>query len=249
MRDKSPQNLAIIFTLFCFLLLSQPQIIHATEPQDEIRIQSENTYVYDVFVPIDRNSDPTIKSITLSLPSYLREGYVGDSTACKNDDEKKSIVCVNPGIPTALHFRWDTRDVMEKKYCKEVVGEKQTSQPWVGRYVFKRTDTFPWTRKVLIDDLHIDDGSLTDTYADLTTKSAYAVLWSFGSLTGERADAVQFGGDTTDKLFLGTLESIKGNPVTLYIINRQKHTVNVSSTKLVTCSVADITTESFDQLV
>ena len=222
------------------------QIIYATEPQSAIRIQSDNRYIYDVFVPIDRNNDSTIKSIILSLPSYLREGYVGDTTACKKDDDKESIVCAKPGIPTELHFRWDTHAIMESRYCEEVIGVRQNSKPWVGRYVFKRMDTLPWTRGVLIHDLHVDDGSLTDTYADLTTKSGYVVLWTFGSSVGSN---VEFGGNTVSEPFLGTLESIKGNPMTLYIVDHNKHTVNIASVKIIACSVADITTESFDQLV
>ena len=229
----------------CIVLTSSMRIVNATEPQDEVRIQSENAHVYDIFVPIDRNSDPTIKSITLSLPSYLREGFITDHTTCKNDEEKGAIVCVNPGIPTELHFRWDIRTILEKKYCEEVSGEKQTSQPWVGRYVFKRTDSFPWTRSITINDLYID-GSLGDTYADLTTKSAYTVLWSFGSSVGDR---VEFGGDTEGKPLLGSLDSIQGNPTTLYVVDRNKHTVNISTAKLTACSVSDITNQSFDQLL
>ena len=249
MRDKSPQNLAIIFTLFCFLLLSQLQIIHATEPQDEIRIQSENTNIYDVFVPIDRNDDSTIKSITLSVPLYLREGYIEESTACKKDDEKESIVCTNPEIPTELHFRWDTREVMEMKYCEEIMGEKQTSQSWVRRYVFNRTGSFSWTWSILINDFHVNEGLVSDTYADLTTKSGYAVLWSFGSMTGEGADTVRFGGNSGKRPLLGTLESISGSPTTLYIVDRHKNTIDISSAKLTACSVSDITSQSFDHVV
>jgi murein DD-endopeptidase MepM/ murein hydrolase activator NlpD len=246
MRDENPQKLRKLFTIICFLLLSSLQIIYATEPQNEIRIQSETAYMYDVFVPIDRNDDPTIKSIISSLPSYLREGFITDDTTFRNDEEKGAVICENPGIPTELHFRWDTHTIMEKRFCEEVVGEKQTSQPWAGRYMFQRTDSFPWTRSIRINDLHVDEGALSDTYADLTTKSGYAVLWSFGSSVGSN---VEFGGNTENKPFLGTLESINGNLMTLYIIDRNKHAVNISEAKLSTCSVSDITTQSFDQSI
>jgi len=246
MRDTYPRHLGYIITIICFLLLSQSKITHATEPQKEIGIKSEHAHLYDVVVPIERNNDPTIKSITLSLPSYLRQGFVTDDTKCSNDEVKGTIICTNPEIPEKLHFKWDTHTIMEKRFCEEVVGEKQSSKPWVGRYVFKRTDTFPWTRSVLIHDLSVDDGSFTDTYADLTTKSGYAVLWSFGSSIGDR---VEFVSSTENKPLLGSLESIKGNPTTLYIVERHKNTIDISSAKLTACSVADITNQSFDQIV
>jgi hypothetical protein len=264
------QILIVIHLLFLF----SPNILAQEIPEiRQVEISSGGSD-REILININYPNISDSKSILDVKSEYLASGFRmasddGIEKMCQKSGTK--IFCEKISGLTTYEFVWNPQKYLEEKYCKNVTAEKQKTQSLsINKFKIESESEFPYIHKIVTIGV-TTDGSLSETYADLSNDLSFAVLWnvnnikssssainriSFDDLTGYEIIGNKIvGGDETYRPRMGSFQkfaissSREQGPYEIFFANLSHNKINIDGVDLSLCNSNSVETETSKEML